>query len=435
MELVNEQNPFRRPVRPHDLGFLDYGKPLAAGDVLKLSGLLGHRMLRNVYDADLLFLPGPAGHPSRTDAAAFYSAENRLLGRRAAAVLEHHLFDWLSEGREPLPGGGARGLEERVLGVFEERRSRPSRALEVALGARHRADAAAFALVQLTAVRPAVHSAVGRNLIGDYDAAHPTLRHLLLEDFRERADRAEDYRALLAGAGLSDDPYAYWQFFLSSSLAGANHLHRLAHDHERVLEFLGAWVHHRIDESVTAAGHAELVREGFGIERPGYFADARETTGQELVELTRALLAPLLERFGGQALESFHTGFEDARRLARVADEDLAVQLDWADRLDEYKAKAEKLEHRIRTEHIEVDLETFVESSEETSTTHVHDDHRLVVVEVGQMHFWNNVGQRIPMSEGDKLLIPAERLHGSVVLSGTCTYHQPVIPEDMLRSV
>ncbi|MBD3003660.1 peptide synthetase [Streptomyces sp. 5-10] len=434
-ELVNEDNPFRRPVRPHDLGFLDYGKVLPADQVLRLSSLLGHRMLRTVYDADLLFIPGGEGHPSQADAAAFRSPENRILGRQAAGVLENHLFDWLTGARTPLGGGGLAALTGRVQAVLEERRSRPGRALEVARACRHRTEAATFALVQLTAILPSVTSAVGRNLLGDYDTAHPTLRGLLLEDFRTRVGQAPLHRELLAEAGLSAEPNAYWQFFLSSSLASANHLHRVAHDHARLAEFLGAWVHRRLDEAVTSAGYADLVREAFGTEHTACFTDAPRMTGEGVAALTEALVAPLVDRFGEEAVASFHNGFEDARLLTAVADEDLAVQLDWADRLDEYKVKAEKLDALIRERGIEVDLETFVESHEETSTTHVHDDHRLVVVEVGQMHFWNNVGQLIPMNEGDKLLIPAERLHGSMVRSGTCTYHQPVITEELLSQV
>ncbi|MFC5220496.1 hypothetical protein [Streptomyces coerulescens] len=434
-ELVNEDNPFRRPVRPHDLGFLDYGKPLTADLVLRLSSLLGHRMLRTVHDTDVLFVPGGGeGHPSVDDAAAFRSTENRIRGQQAARVLEHHLFDWLSAEHTPFEGGLPE-LVGHVQGVAEERRGAPGRALDVARSCRHRRAAATFALVQLTADRPAVHSAVGRNLVGDYDTAHPTLRGLLLEDFQGRTTRAGSYRRLLADAELSAEPYAYWQFFLSSALAGANHLHQVARDHARLAEFLGAWVHHRIDEAATAEGYAGIVQEAFGTDAPAYFTDAPRESGDSLAALTEELLAPLVLRFGKQALGSFHRGFEDARRLAAVADRDLAVQLDWADRLDEYRVKAEKLDAIIKENDLQVDLETFVESHEETSTTHVHDDHRLVVVEIGQMHFWNNVDQMIPMNEGDKLLIPAERLHGSMVRSGTCTYHQPVISEDLLAQV
>ncbi|MFB9832657.1 hypothetical protein [Actinoallomurus acaciae] len=57
----------------------------------------------------------------------------------------------------------------------------------------------------------------------------------------------------------------------------------------------------------------------------------------------------------------------------------------------------------------------------------------MVMIEVGQMHFWNNVTHQIKLEQGDKLLIPLGRLHGSVVLSGSCTYHQPIIPEEMYQ--
>jgi hypothetical protein len=434
-ELVNEDNPFRRPVRPHDLGFLDYGTPLTADRALQLSALLGHRMLRTVHDADLLFVPaGDDGHPSADDVQAFRSLDNRVLALQAGQVLENHLFHWLDAEHTPLDGG-AEAVTRHVQGVLEERRARPGRALEVARSCRHRADAATYTLAQLTAARPAVQSAVGRGLLGDYGTAHPTLRGLLLDDLRERADRDPHYHALLTGVGLSAEPYAYWQFLLGSSLGGANHLHTVSRDHARLGEFLGAWVHHRLDEAVTAAAYGEIVQEAFTDVDAAYFTGAPRLTGGALAELAESLLGPLVGRFGDEGARSFYRGFEDARRLASVWDEDLAVQLDWADRLDEYKVKAEKLHALISENNIEVDLETFVESHEETSTTHVHDDHRLVVVEVGQMHFWNNVGQMIPMDEGDKLLIPAERLHGSMVRSGTCTYHQPVISEELLSQV
>jgi hypothetical protein len=49
------------------------------------------------------------------------------------------------------------------------------------------------------------------------------------------------------------------------------------------------------------------------------------------------------------------------------------------------------------------------------------------------MHFWNNVTHKIELDAGAKLLIPVSRLHGSTVLSGECTYHQPIIPEEMYQ--
>ncbi len=69
------------------------------------------------------------------------------------------------------------------------------------------------------------------------------------------------------------------------------------------------------------------------------------------------------------------------------------------------------------------------------STTHVHNDHRLVTIETGVMHFWGNLGMRLEMNRGDMVLIPDGRLHGSTVLFAECTYHQPIIPDEWVRDV
>ena len=432
-ELVNEDNPFRRPVRPHDLGFLDFGRVLPREETLLLSALLGHRMLRNVYDADLLYLPAREGSPSRADGDLFYSAANRVNGEQAAVVLERHLFSFLPGERPDREIGSVGALKDLVLGELSERRSRPGAAFAAAHRCRGLREAATFVLLQLTSTLPAWRAALARNLAGDYDLAHPALRRLLTEDFVRAGDRSPVYRDLLGRAGLIAEPVAYWQFFLTTWLARANHLHRLSRNHELVGELFGAWTYQKIDDAVTANAYGALVAEAFG--EPPLDLCPGGLTEDGLGEFFDSLVLPFHDRFGQAALQAFQAGFSDARTLHAMADDDLATQLIWADQLDEYKDKAEKLDHKIKNEGLEVDLETFVESSEETSTTHVHDDHRLVVVEVGQMHFWNNVGKKIPMSAGDKLLIPANRLHGSVVLSGTCTYHQPVISEELLRTV
>ncbi|GAA1297063.1 hypothetical protein [Saccharothrix xinjiangensis] len=428
-ELVNADNPFRRPVRPDDLDFLDYDRELPVDQVLLLSSLLGHRMLRNIYDADAVYLPPSGDSPAWQDLPRFYSDENRLAGHRAGRVLERHLFSFLAAERPALERPSAAAVGELVLGELEERRANPGRAFPVLNSCQDRRYAATFLLLQLTAVLPAANSAVARNLVGDYDAVLPGLGSALVDAHRNWLGDATRLRDALGECDLVTGPNAYWQFYLTSSLARANHLHFVSSGHERFFEFLGAWAHKLVDDAVRAEQFRSVVADAFGVE------GGVLTAAQAPEALVTPLLTTLEERFGASALRGFHAGFSDARWLADLWDRDLATQLDWADRIDEYKDKAEKLAHKIEAENIEVDLETFVESEEETSTTHVHDDHRLVVVEVGQMHFWNNAGRVIPLSVGDKVLIPAERLHGSVVLSGTCTYHQPVISEELLNSI
>jgi quercetin dioxygenase-like cupin family protein len=67
------------------------------------------------------------------------------------------------------------------------------------------------------------------------------------------------------------------------------------------------------------------------------------------------------------------------------------------------------------------------------STTHVHDDHRLVVIESGNMVFWGNLGMTLRLAPGEMVLVPEGRLHGSTIESDECTYHQPIIPDAWVR--
>jgi gentisate 1,2-dioxygenase len=99
----------------------------------------------------------------------------------------------------------------------------------------------------------------------------------------------------------------------------------------------------------------------------------------------------------------------------------------------QYCRFARSIDRRVQAECPDIDRETFVEPREMCSTMHVHDDHRLVVIEAGDMVFWGNVGMRLEMTVGDMVLIPQGRLHGSTVVSAECTYHQPIIPEDWVQ--
>jgi hypothetical protein len=431
-ELTNADNPFRRPVRPDDLSFLDYSEPMPSSEVLLLGSLLGHRMLRNIYDAELpLVAPRPNPAAAR-DGGEFSSDRNRILGALARPVLERYLFTFLDQARADEVVSGTAAVRDAVRLTLDRRSEQPSEALEVAATRSDRTAATTFVLLQLAASRPASASAIGRVAASDFGPLPAGPQRLAREEHQRWTAAAPRYQATLADAGLTSTPAAYWQFSLGSSLARGNHLRYLASSGRTLCQFLGALVFYQIDQAATAQQFADLVEGTFG-GRAGYFRELTPLFGHELDERLEHLLGQLQGAIGNGATEAFHEGFVDADRLARIWDSDLAEQLAWADRIDDYKDRAEWIQKKLTTDNITVDLDTFVESHEETSTTHVHDDHRLVMIESGEMFFWNNVTHRIALSTGDKVLIPTSRLHGSVVLSGTCTYHQPIIPEELFR--
>ena len=54
---IVEANPYYRPIRPQDLAEQDFTQPLDKIDLSAPSGLMAQRMLLNIYESDLLFLP------------------------------------------------------------------------------------------------------------------------------------------------------------------------------------------------------------------------------------------------------------------------------------------------------------------------------------------------------------------------------------------
>lgn len=433
-ELTTENNPYRRPVRPADLAWLDYSQPMPVAKVLKLSGLLGHRMLRNVYDADLLFLPPQGGGPAEDDGPRFYSDDNRVKSALAKPILEQHLFSLLDNERPELPKPDLATVTDIAREYLARRTASPGAAFDAVDDTKGRREAATFLMVQVTAFLPAIFSAIGKAALGEYGLAHPTLRRRLLSAYAAWDADAAAYTEALAAAELKPATAAYWQLYLNTSLARGNFMHYLATNREHTFAFLGAYVQHEIDRASSARRFAEVFTAGLG-GGAGYFEKVPQLTAEALTALIEDLLGPLVEKFGDRVIVDFHRGFADAVWFADLWDRDLDEQVRWADRIEEYQDMAVKIDRHLTENQIVVDLDTFVESNEETSTTHVHDEHRLVMIEVGQMHFWNNVTHKIELNQGDKLLIPVSRLHGSTVLSGSCTYHQPIIPDDMLQEL
>ena len=296
-ELSTAKDPFRRPVRPDDLEWLDYSKPLDVSNSLKLSALLGHRMLRNIYDSDLLYLAPTANAAAAADMETFYSSRNRLYSALAAPILERHLFTLLADVREPIQHAGMDGLIRHVSDYHQQHAAHPGHAFDVAVSTRHREEAATFVILQLSAYAPAGNLAIASGLRGDYQQAHPGLRDVLLDEYAAWTKASPWYQGLLNAAQVSATPAAYWQLYLSSSLARGNHLHFLARNRELLFHFLGALLHKKIDDEVTRARFTAVAEEGLGL-ACGSGKSAPTLDESALADLVTQVAGPFVDAFG-----------------------------------------------------------------------------------------------------------------------------------------
>jgi len=404
-ELVIDDNPYRRPVRPDDLEWLKFDRPISRADSSRLSSLLGHRMLLNINDAHLPLIPETMSEERRKEFELFYDTGNRARGERVRPFLEYHLFDYVRDARRPP------GLAELLRGLAAERATAAGLLLEQICAARDRMRAARMAALQI----------VGEALapMGGGPAAAPV----------PQAGLGQQISQLSAALGLVEERHSYYQFYLPSTLALMNYLGACARDPRDACAFAGAVTAYRIDLHAKLDGLEEAAGELAEI----YGEAGRGSRGRGAATETRwpDIADAIVRRYGEKGSREFSRGLREFSELLATSDQDMRAQLRLIEGTETLQRKAHKLYAAINEHNIPVELDTFVESWEECSTTHVHDDDRLVVVESGEMEFWTCLGQRIKLGPGDMTFVPKHRLHGSVVRSGTCVYHQPVITPEL----
>jgi len=420
---VIEDDPYRRPVRPDDLEWVDYSTPINRDNAQELSSLIGQRILLNVFDTRKTLLPKDFTEERREEHELFYAERNLLIGEAVRPYLERHLYGFVeAEAAERVGDLTAAGLYARLNDLQEARRASAARLGALVSGspdARRASTTIAIQLLGQALNGPARVLPGGSEVLGGTPMRMPAVG---TDDLAENA-----LREFFAAAELRTEPHAYYQFYLPSTMGLMNYLNANAHNAGRAYRYLGALCAHGIN---TRAQLGRLAEFAVGVGGVSTLAD-RAAAGGPLPAGTRELVAAAVDRWGGFAAAELSRGLEEYAILLDVHDEDVLAQLTWVDSAPACKEKAERLQRGIVENNVEVDLDTFVESWEECSTTHVHDEDRLLIIETGEMEFYNSFEGTHRFYPGDKMFIPKHRLHGSVVLSGECVYHQPVITPEL----
>lgn len=435
-EILITSGPFRRPTRVHDNDFINYDKPLPADKIGSNSSLSTHRMLLNIYETDLHFLPRGADLLDRSAMELFYSTENVLAGERARPILEMKAFRFLDdeiETRGPWNGDMLLAYfreyldDERANATLSFDSSALNRSI---LNARDPARAAQHYLIQMAPDFLSESSAMARYSLGAYGPVQSNLFNVLIDEYGASVHSQKHstlFERTMESVGLVPEIHRYWQFYQASSLALTNYFHYVTKNKSLFFRYVGA-LFFTESSLVNVTGHqSQLMKEVFGASVDTRYFDEHHHIDRHHGDmvLTR-MIEPLLEEYGDQVVPDILQGFEEFRYLQDLADQDLQVQLEWAGRIDEAIELGHNLYSQIQDGSVEVPLETFVEANGERSTTHTHPDNRLLVIESGEMDFWPIYGDATHFGPGDVLFVPRHRLHGSVVTSSECVYHQPL---------
>jgi len=426
-ELLLDDDFHRRPLRPEDFEFLKFMKPVRRHNVSRLPALASGRTLMSIYELDVARAPA-SGEPAEWQRFAdFYREATRVLGAQIAPFLEAYAFEYLTNDIDTNESVDA--VSARLAHIVDEELAFWSATFERLMRNDYLEEGLRFSMVQRWSLAVSKRRALARAAAsGFFDMLAPDERPSL---HREAPDDALLER-VAAAVGVTRRQHAYWQFYLPTSTAKCNLLYALARRPDRAFGLIGA----------AFAAEAEWLAFGLALERacahlqPAGRAPADPSALKAALEQRCArALRRIADGSGDAARAQCVQGIVAGGRLAEHGRWDLGEQLRWLSSIRDYVAFAHRISSRIDAECPGIDRETFVEPHEMCSTTHVHNDHRLVTIEEGDMLFWGNVGMQLAMHKGDMVLIPDGRLHGSTVVSGECTYHQPIIPDDWIEAL
>ncbi|NBC97253.1 MAG: hypothetical protein GVY27_12980 [Deinococcus-Thermus bacterium] len=404
------------------------------------ASLAANRLLLTIYELDLLFLPSGHGTDQWAAFRNFYAEPVRQAAEDLRPTLERCVFGFLDDAVDVT----GRWRADDLIAYLEacERGFREAQHGDLALIERCRDPrrAAQTYLIQFASDFLSEASAMARNTLGAYGPLQSELFKILIDEYGYGVHESKHstlFEATMRSVGLEPEIHRYWQFYLPTSLMLTNYFHHISRDHRYFFRYLGAVFYTEASLVYTTQAQSATLRSVFGdtVDTRYFDEHSHIDTHHGRMALDR-LIRPALARFGDAVVPEILRGFEEFRLLEDLASADFRAQIDWADRVDDYETVARTLFGRIESGEIDVPLETFVEVLGERSTTHVHDDHRLLVLESGEMDFWPLYGPPRRYRAGDHMLVPMHRLHGSVVRSEDSVYHQPLVsPDQMARTV
>ncbi|MEV0132787.1 iron-containing redox enzyme family protein [Dactylosporangium sp. NPDC050688] len=429
-EVLIVGNPYRRTIGLEDLADRDFARPVTEAGFLEQRHLVVSRILCNAYESSMILLPEGGLGPVKPDFDAFYGENARRLRDAIWPDLERCSFGFL---REAAAAPDVRTVEQlRAWFMAEvdavgspadgsgnnpEVTAAPLRGTMLAITqCRHAEEAAALYLFQLGLDALTEASAMARNLGGSYGPEQSALFKIFVDEFGygvHSAKHSTIFRGLLRSIGLHPDVHAYWNFYLTSSLAGTSYFNHVSENHAGMFRYMGAVTYL---EWLFAQGFADMgamLRTVFGDRVDTRYCDEHAHIDVHHGRMTfEHLLLGFARTHGDAVIPDLVRGVEETKVLMRLGDEDFLAQIRWADNLDAHTTPGGATGGG--TPRILRPGSPFV--------TRVYDEDTLLSVHDGDVDVYGWATHRPHrLGRGDALLVPRGRLHGLKAASASAT--------------
>jgi quercetin dioxygenase-like cupin family protein len=426
-EWLIRDNPYRRPVDRERVAQSDFNLALSRAETGAASALAAQRMLLNIYETDLIFLPEKNFAAKRADFAAFYGNENKLLGELIRPTLETHVFGFLTDEINVTGHWSSEALSSYLRSLIEAHEQAELDICTAVLASADPPRAARSLMIQVAGDFLSEASASARNVLGKYGAIQSELFKIVIDDYGYGVHRAKHstlFEDTLATCGLLTDAHAYWQFYLGSSLAINNYYHYVSRDHSKFFRAIGAVA---VAESMFAHSCrkiSEMLRAVFGKEVDTYYFDEHYHIDAHHGRMAlERVVAPAVAQHGEGVIPDIVRGMEELQLITALGDADFTAQIAFADATETFKTLGREIHRRLLDQELQKREQTCVEKRGQSLITRVGDEDSLCVVEAGTLELVIGYDQSVKLESGEAMVIPRGRLHGTATADAECVYH------------
>lgn len=425
-EWQNNDNPYRRQLRPQVLRHLDFSKVLSRGDILAYSSLAANRLLTTIYENDLVFLPSAGSASGHADFKRYYNHTNRIQGEMIRPYLEQHVFGFLDQEVD-VTGKWTKESLEAYLRKFQDDSADQQSASELAIRKSNDPERAARNwLIQFAPDFLSEASPMIRNVMGYYGPAQSEWFKIIVDEYGYGVHAAKHstlFEKTLTSVGLGADLHRYWQYYLTSSLLASNYFHRLGKNHEMFFRYLGALYYTEttlVDFCRRAAGLLDDVFDGTADTK--YFTEHVHIDKHHGRMALENLILPIVEQCGESVIPEIVRGVEEFKLISQIADEDFADQVAWMDEGPANKELHNPVWAKVESGEITPPVAHIVEPHGELSNAHQHDGDELCHIVSGTMKFVSGYDSYQILNAGQGTVIWKNRLHGAIIDSAECVY-------------
>jgi hypothetical protein len=425
-EWENNDNPYRRQLRPQVLPHLNFDEPPARAHIFDYPSLAAQRMLTAIYETDFVFFPKGGLGDKADDFRRFYSASNRALGEIIRPALEKYSFGFLDDEVEVSGPWNEESLAVYIDSLKADEAAAESVAEKAIRSSSDPRRAARMWLIQFAPDFLSEASPMARNVLGHYGAPQSEWFKIIIDEFGYGVHDSKHSRLFeqtLESADLRSDVHRYWQYYLNGSLLLNNYFHYLGKNHELFFRYLGALYY-------AEASLVDFCRRANSLlgDVLGKDADLRYFTEHVHIDkhhgrmALNKLVVPLVKEHGEQVIGEIVRGIEEYRIVQDIADQDFAAQIRWMDGGPEFKKLHAPVWEAIQSGRINPPVANIVEPRGELSNTHCHDGDELCHIVSGTMKFVSGFDSYQILEAGEGTVIEHNRLHGAIIESEECVY-------------